>query len=149
MGELWLTFFTPDSHAAKRRRRHLIDAAEKNRSARCRQAGQNYPERRRRKNNVGAGLYCRTIFRDQLYAYQHLTVGERALAGLTKAPPLDMGCWGGTTQHLERNVPELGAERPHLGRTWGGSTWGGSTEGRIDRYPKFHHEMARTCQKHR
>ena len=32
MGELWLTFFTPDSHAAKRRRRHLIDAAaaEKN-----------------------------------------------------------------------------------------------------------------------
>jgi len=39
MGELWPTFFTPDSHAAKRRRRrHLIDAAaaEKNRSARHR-----------------------------------------------------------------------------------------------------------------
>jgi len=28
MGELWLTFFSPDSHAAKRRRcRHLTDAA--------------------------------------------------------------------------------------------------------------------------
>jgi len=28
MGELWLTFFTPGSHAAKhRRRRHLIDSA--------------------------------------------------------------------------------------------------------------------------
>ena len=59
MGELWLTFFTPDSHAAKRR--HLIDAAaaEKNRSARRRRAGQNYPERRRRKNDVGAGLYTK------------------------------------------------------------------------------------------
>ena len=115
MGELWHTFFTPDSHAAKRRRRrHLIDAAaaEKNRSARRRRAGQNYPERRRRKKNVGACLYCRTIFPDQLYAYQHLTAGERALAGLTMTPPLDMGCWGGTTQHLGRNVPELGAERP-------------------------------------
>jgi len=39
MGELWPTFFTPGSHAAKRRRRrHLNDAAtaEKNRSARRR-----------------------------------------------------------------------------------------------------------------
>jgi len=42
---------------------------------------------------------------------------------------------GGTTRHPGRNVPELGAERPCLGRTWGGSTWGGSTEGRIDRKP--------------
>jgi len=61
-------------------------------------------------------------FPDQLYAYQHFTAWERALAGLTIAPPLDMGCWGGTTQLLGRNVPELGAERPRLGRTWGGST---------------------------
>jgi len=38
MGELLHTFFTPDSHAVKRRRRrHLIDAATgKNQSARCR-----------------------------------------------------------------------------------------------------------------
>jgi len=44
-------------------------------------------------------------------------------------------CWGGTTQNLGRIVPQLGAERLRLGRTWGGSTRGGSTEGRIDRYP--------------
>ena len=96
-------------------------------------AGQNHPARRHRKNDVGAGFYCHTILPD--HAYQHFTAGERALAGLTLAPPLDMGCWGGTTQHLGRNVQELGAERPRLGRTWGGSTRGGSTEGRIDRYP--------------
>jgi len=45
------------------------------------------------------------------------------------------GCWGGTTQNLGRIVPEFGADRPPLGRTWGGSTRGGSTLGRIDRYP--------------
>ena len=67
----------------------------------------------------------------------NFTAEERALAGPTLAPPFDMGCWGGTIQHPGRNVPELGAERPRLWRTWGGSTRGGSTEGRIDRYPKI------------
>jgi len=43
--------------------------------------------------------------------------------------------WGGTTQDLGRIDRKPGAERPHLGRTWGGSTRGGSTLGRIDRYP--------------
>ena len=38
---------------------------------------------------------------------------------------------GGTTQNLGRIVPEVGADRPRLGRTWGGSTRGGSTLGRI------------------
>ena len=38
---------------------------------------------------------------------------------------------GGTTQNLGRIVPEFGADRPRLGRTWGGSTRGGSTLGRI------------------
>ena len=38
---------------------------------------------------------------------------------------------GGTTQNLGRIVPEVGADRPHFGRTWGGSTRGGSTLGRI------------------
>jgi len=38
---------------------------------------------------------------------------------------------GGTTQNLGRIVPEVGADRPSLGRTWGGSTRGGSTLGRI------------------
>ena len=37
---------------------------------------------------------------------------------------------GGTTQ-LGRIVPEVGADRPRLGQTWGGSTRGGSTLGRI------------------
>jgi len=37
----------------------------------------------------------------------------------------------GTTQNLGRIVPEVGADRPRLGRTWGGSTRGGSTLGRI------------------
>jgi len=46
----------------------------------------------------------------QLYAYQNFTAEERALTGPTLAPPLDMGCRGGTTQHLGLNVPELGAE---------------------------------------
>ena len=63
MGELWLTFFTPDSHAAKRRyRRHLIDAAAEIFDRRAAAAGQNHPARRRRKNDVGAELYCHTIF---------------------------------------------------------------------------------------
>jgi len=91
MGELWLTFFTPESHAAKRA------AADEKFDRRAAAAGQNHPARRRRKNDVGAELYCHTIFPDQLYAYQHFTAGERALAGLTMAPPLDMGCWDGTT----------------------------------------------------
>ena len=38
---------------------------------------------------------------------------------------------GGTTQNLGRIVPEVGADRPRLGRTWGESTRGGSTLGRI------------------
>ena len=70
-----------------------------------------------------------------LYAKQNFTAGARALASPTLAPPLHMGCWGGTTQNTGRIVPQLVAERPRLGRTWGGSTRGGSTEGRIDRYP--------------
>jgi len=37
----------------------------------------------------------------------------------------------GTTQNLGRIVPEVGADRPRLGRMWGGSTRGGSTLGRI------------------
>ena len=103
-------FFTPDSHAPKRRRRrHLIDSAAAEKfDQRVAATGQNHPARRRRKNDVGAELYCHTIFPDQLYAYQHFTAGERALAGLTMAPPLDMGCWGRTTQLLGRNVSELG-----------------------------------------
>ena len=39
--------------------------------------------------------------------------------------------WGGTTQNLGRIVPEVGADRPCLGQTWGGSTRGGSNLGRI------------------
>jgi len=52
------------------------------------------------------------------------------------ASSLDMGCWGGTTQHLGRNVPELGAERPWADRLRGGSTgtrgweWGKGKEGK-------------------
>jgi len=34
------------------------------------------------------------------------------------------------SQNLGRIVPEVGADRPRLGRTWGGSTLG-----RIDRNP--------------
>jgi len=45
--------------------------------------------------------------------------------------------WGETTQDLGRIDRKPGAERPHLGRTWGGSTRGGSTLGRIDRYPRY------------
>jgi len=67
-----------------------------------------------------------------LYAKQNFTAGARALASPTLAPPLHMGCWGGTTQNLGWIVPQLGAERPRLGRTWGGST-----EGWIDQYPNF------------
>jgi len=37
------------------------------------------------------------------------------------------GVLGRNDQHRGRNVPELGTERPRLGRTWGGSTRGGST----------------------
>ena len=76
-----------------------------------------------------------------LNAKQNFTAGARALASPTLAPPLHMGCWGGTTQNLGRIVPQLGAERPHLGRTWGGSTRGGSTEGRIDRYPTYSYNI--------
>jgi len=43
---------------------------------------------------------------------------------------------GGTTINLGRIVPEVGADRPRLGRTWGGSTRGGSTLGRIVCKPK-------------
>jgi len=39
--------------------------------------------------------------------------------------------WGGTTQDSGRIVQEVGADRPRLGRTWGGSTRGWSTLGRI------------------
>jgi len=72
-------------------------------------------------------LDCHTILPNQLYAYQHFTAGQRALAGLTLAPPLDMGCSGGTTQHLGRNVPERGAERPRLGGRGADRLRGGST----------------------
>ena len=45
------------------------------------------------------------------------------------------------TEQLGRNDPGPGAERPHLGRTWGGSTRGGTTLGRIDRYPHFRYVL--------